>query len=97
MVKIPKKQTITVYDVEGNVVEKIERFVYNFNRGRSVNYGTYWGVNYRNCRPHVYGDNEHPNGLYIYQGDFRRGDHEAMRKKIHANHVFDERVIINVG
>lgn len=97
MFKFPNKYKIRVYDVNGDVTETIERFVYRFNRARRKVYGDYLGVQYKNSRPQVYGDYEHPNGLYIFQGDFSAKPTEEIRKRIHSQHVYDERDIVSVG
>lgn len=91
------KYPISVYDSEGRLIEKITRTVYRFNRGRTKNSGTYLGVNYKNSRPQVYGDSEHTNGLYIFQGDYAAKNTDEIRAKIHANHVFDMRDIVSIG
>lgn len=91
------KYPISVYDSEGRLIEKITRTVYRFNRGRTKFNGTYLGVNYKNSRPQVYGDSEHENGLYIYQGDYTSKNSEEIRAKIHVNHVFDMRDIVSLG
>lgn len=93
------KYKITVYDVNGNVVDTIERIVYEFNVGRTKAHGTYWGVNYKNSRPRVYGDSTHPNGLYITRADFVFGqtvDTQAIRLDVHHNHTFDHLTIAKI-
>mgnify|MGYP007120798662 CR=1 FL=1 len=90
------KHNIRVYDKDGNFVENVKRTVYFFNYGRSVHYGQYWGVNYKNSRPSVYGDSEHPNGLYIFGGDFSSQPNEEMKRKIHAQHTYDKRDIVSL-
>jgi len=91
------KHKIRVYDVLGNVVEDITRTIYSFNKGRTINYGVYLGVNYKNSRPKVYGDSEHPNGLYIFQGDFSTFPTEEIRARIHAQHTHDPRDVYSIG
>jgi hypothetical protein len=94
--KTATKHKITVYDFEGKVTETLEKHVQRFNLGTNSKYGTYLGIQYKQSRPKVYGDTEHPNGLYIFQGDYSARDTEEIRKAIHRNHVFNERDIVSV-
>ena len=92
------KRKITVYNVHGEVFEVINRTIYSFNRGRRSCYGQYIGLHYGGVRPHVYGDCQHPNGLYIFAGDYvsQSNISDEVRKRIHANHSYSEREILSV-
>lgn len=98
MAKAFGKYKITVYNVKGELVEVIYRTVYRFNRARKAIYGQYFGLHYGGVRPQVYGDCGHPNGLYIFAGDYclQSNMSDLVRKEIHQNHVYDERDIVSI-
>lgn len=85
--RFPKKYKIAVYDENGNFRETIERFIYRLRNGKS------YCVNYKNMKLQVYGDSEHPNGLYVNMVYLN----EELRKTIHRNHVFNEKDIMGIS
>lgn len=92
------KHRIAVYDFDGTFLKHIDKHVHEFNTGRKKIYGTYYGINYMSGRLKIRGDSSHPNGLYVYLGDFRAHSDELdnIRKQIHTNHVFDIKDVYSI-